>query len=223
MANILKQSSTKIAVLLSAVALMSTLVYAESDKSLLVDDQIDNQVVPASADEAPALIAPSNSVPSEPLPPPSRPSAQVEAGAEKAEPKKPFLRPTEPRRIPVRTALSVKEESMPAPDPAQIVEEPALEVRPAPPIAYDTDRDARRMYRASGEVNVTMIARNPADGCLYEIPMCIPACCVGEPKVDAGRGLFGRGVVEFCWECGFTAKVKFRQVRGDVKVEYEGE
>jgi hypothetical protein len=68
-----------------------------------------------------------------------------------------------------------------------------------------------------------MIAQNPADGCYYEIQMCIPACCVGEPKVSGGRGLLGRGVVEFCWECGFRAEVKFRRILGDVKVEYEGD
>jgi hypothetical protein len=109
---------------------------------------------------------------------------------------------------------------MPAPE-AELVESPDIEVRPAPPIEYDTDRHARRMYRESGEVNVVMIARNPADGCYYEIPMCIPACCVGEPKVKSGRGILGRGLVEFCWECGFRAEVKFRHVLGDVKVDYE--
>jgi hypothetical protein len=134
------------------------------------------------------------------------------------------MRPAEPRRrVQATTALAVVEESMPAPEPGAILESSEFEVRPAPPIKYDTDGDARRMYRKSGEVNVVMIAQNPADGCYYEIPMCIPACCVGEPKVSGGRGLLGRGVVEFCWECGFRAEVKFRRILGDVKVEYEGD
>jgi hypothetical protein len=86
----------------------------------------------------------------------------------------------------------------------------------------DTDRGARRMYRSSGEVELVMIVQNPADGCLYEIPLCVPACCTGEPVMKERRGLLGRGVVEYCWDCGFTATVKFRQILGDVKVEYNG-
>jgi hypothetical protein len=78
------------------------------------------------------------------------------------------------------------------------------------------------MYR-SGEVRLVMLTKDPADGCSYEIPMCIPACCEGEPRVSGGRGILGRGVVEFCWSCGFRAKVKFRHVLGDVKVKYEGD
>jgi hypothetical protein len=30
-----------------------------------------------------------------------------------------------------------------------------------------------------------------------------------------GRGIFGRGVTEYCWPCGFRAIVKFRQVLGE--------
>jgi hypothetical protein len=78
------------------------------------------------------------------------------------------------------------------------------------------------MYRSSGEVHLMMMVKNPADGCVYEIPLCIPACCTGEPTMEEWCGLFGRGVVEYCWECGFTAKVIFRHVIGDVKVEYDG-
>jgi hypothetical protein len=188
---------------------------AAEESSLLVEKD------PKPAAVAPQLIPPSNAESIEILPPPSKPAHAKEATAN--QPKQPFMRPAEPRRrVPATTALAVKEESMPAPD-VDVVESPAIEVRPAPPIEYDTDRRARRMYRESGEVNVVMIARNPADGCYYEIPMCIPACCVGEPKVEGGRGILGRGVVEFCWECGFTAVVKFRHVLGDVKVDYEGD
>ncbi len=97
-----------------------------------------------------------------------------------------------------------------------------VKVRPTPPIEYDTDRDARRMYR-SGQVSIVMLTEDPSDGCAYEIPLCIPACCEGEPKMSCGRGIFGRGVVEYCWPCGFRAIVKFRHVLGDVKVEYEGD
>jgi hypothetical protein len=93
--------------------------------------------------------------------------------------------------------------------------------RRPPHVVYDTDREARRMY-AGGSVNLVMVAENPADKCLYEIPICIPACCTGAPSVHSYLGLFGRGVVEYCWPCGFRAIVKFRNI-GDVRVDYEGD
>jgi hypothetical protein len=125
------------------------------------------------------------------------------------------------RRVPATTALNITPEPMPAP----VADEAEFEVKPTPPIVYDTDRDARRMYRSSGDVDIVMVTQNPADGCYYEIPLCVPGCCVGEPTVSSGRGIFGRGVVEYCWpSSGFRAIVKFRQiVRCDVKVEYEGD
>jgi hypothetical protein len=94
-------------------------------------------------------------------------------------------------------------------------------VRRPPHIVYDTDSDARRMYR-TGSVNMIMVTENPADHCVYEIPLCIPACVTGTPTVNSYCGLFGRGVVEYCWPNGFEAKVKFRNI-GDVRVDYEGD
>jgi hypothetical protein len=105
---------------------------------------------------------------------------------------------------------------MPAPETTEAI------VRATPHITTDTDQGARRMYRESGEVVLVMVVKNPADGCLYEIPLCVPACCTGEPTMNEWRGLFGRGVVEYCWDCGFRATVKFRHILGDVKVEYDG-
>lgn len=110
--------------------------------------------------------------------------------------------------------------SLPSPD-AIVGQGPQGAVRKAPPIKYDTDRDARRMY-ASGSVNMIMVTENPADHCVYEIPLCIPACCIGEPTVTSRCGLFGRGIVEYCWPCGFEAIVKFRNI-GDIRVDYEGD
>ena len=43
------------------------------------------------------------------------------------------------------------------------------------------------------------------------------------PTTPVHHASFGRGVVEYCWACGFRAKVKFRHVLGDVKVDYEGD
>jgi hypothetical protein len=119
--------------------------------------------------------------------------------------------------------LTADEELIPPPQDALPEDRVALDIRPTPPIEYDTDGDARDMYRATGEIELVMVTQNPADGCYYEIPMCIPGCCEGEPQVSSRRGIFGRGVVEYCWDCGFRAEVRFRHILGDVKVDYEGD
>jgi hypothetical protein len=120
---------------------------------------------------------------------------------------------TPPRpQIVIDESLSAPHSELPA--GATVVRNPAC-------IKYDTDRSARRMYACSGSFNVIMVACNPANGCLYEIPLCIPGCCAGEPTVSNRRGLFGRGIVEYCWPCGFSAEVKFRNI-GDIKVDYDG-
>jgi hypothetical protein len=137
--------------------------------------------------------------------------------------KRPFMQPAQPRE-PAHGQLSAQSAPLPAPE-AQPLAAPTdrdSNVHPAPPIVYDSDHDARKMYR-SGQVQLVMVTQDPSDGCCYEIPLCIPACCTGEPKVSSGRGLLGRGVVEYCWSCGFRAIVKFRHIRGDVRVDYEGD
>jgi hypothetical protein len=137
--------------------------------------------------------------------------------------KRPFMQPAQPRE-PARGQLTVQGEPMPAPQGQPLANPPSREanVHPAPPIVYDTDHDARKMYR-SGQVQLVMVTQDPSDGCCYEIPLCIPACCTGDPKVSGGRSILGRGVVEYCWPCGFRAIVKFRHLRGDVRVDYEGD
>lgn len=116
---------------------------------------------------------------------------------------------------------------MPPPAGAEAMPGEMMAAQPAtavtPCIVYRTHRGARKMYRCSGEKQVIMVTKNPADCCEreYEIPLCIPCCCEGMPTVTSDCGLAGRGVVEYCWECGFTAKVVFR-LRGDVKVHYRG-
>src|SRR5262245_24289525 len=168
---------------------------------------------PPAKSSAPStdLFAPQPPAPSkaaQPIPPPPT-ATQPRANSTV---KRPFMRPALPRE-PGRGELTTQSEPMPAPAGAPLPEA-ALptggdpNVHPAPPIVYDTDHDARKMFR-TGQVQLVMVTQDPSDGCLYEIPLCIPACCTGEPKIRGGRGLLGRGVVEYCWSCGFKAKVKF--------------
>jgi hypothetical protein len=119
------------------------------------------------------------------------------------------------------TEYSPTEPFAPAAVPAEELAPPqdGVVVHPVAKIDYDVTRRARRMFAGSPFVEFTMITQNPADGCFYEIPMCLPACCVGEPQVTSYCGLFGRGVVKYCYECGLEVEVKFR-LRGDVEVEY---
>jgi len=58
-------------------------------------------------------------------------------------------------------------------------------------------------------------------GCAVEVPMCIPACCTDAPCVTSRCGLFGRGIVNYQWKCGFRAQVVFTR-HGDVHVKYFG-
>ena len=185
---------------------------------------------PSNPNEQPAANA------SDPFAPPAAASkpAPLPLPPQTAQPtapvvRRPFMRPAQPRE-PAKGRL-VNELPLPAPPqaspivPGEAMPAPALEgvrVQPTPPIEYDTDHDARKMYR-TGKIDLIMLTIDPATDCAYEIPMCIPACCVGDPKVSGGRGILGRGVVEYCWPCGFRAIVKFRHILGDVKVEYEGD
>lgn len=187
----------------------------------------------ATSTEGPALPPPSNPKESTPVAKPNSTNdlfspqpANRSAGAQQQQPnttvKRPFMRPAEPR-APGQGKLTATDEPMPSPaKPDSQAPSAESNVRPAPPIVYDTDRDARRMYR-SGQIKLVMVTQDPGDGCYYEIPLCIPACCTGDPTVSGGHGIFGRGVVEYCWPCGFRAKVKFRHMLGDVRVDYEGD
>ncbi len=84
-------------------------------------------------------------------------------------------------------------------------------------------RSARRFLAChSGTTHAVLEVINPADCrcCCYEVEVCLPACCTGVPHWSSRVGLFRRGIVEYCWPCGWRAKVVFR-ARGDVVVHYD--
>jgi hypothetical protein len=167
----------------------------------------------------------------EPLPLPPQTSQPSNSTA-----KRPFMRPAEPREP---KGKLVGEEPMPLLPPQSATPQVTLpppegelppsatvpigvNVKPTLPIDYDTHHDARKMLRA-GQLNIVVLTKDPSDGCFYQIPLTVPSCCAGEPRVSGGRGLLGRGNVEYEWPCGFKAKIKFRHVLGDVKVDYEAD
>ena len=114
---------------------------------------------------------------------------------------------------PLMASPAVVSEEMVAPTSTEI------QAIPVARIDYDVTHRAKKMFRDSPKVDLTMITQNPADKCFYQIPLCLPACCVGEPNVESYCGLGGRGVVKYCYACGLEVEVKFR-LRGDVEVEY---
>lgn len=50
---------------------------------------------------------------------------------------------------------------------------------------------------------------HPCTGCKYDIPVCVPACCTGEPCVHFERTLIGHGKTVFRWQCGHTVVVRY--------------
>ncbi|MGD9722295.1 MAG: hypothetical protein AB7O59_11360 [Pirellulales bacterium] len=68
---------------------------------------------------------------------------------------------------------------------------------------------------------ITLKVKNPCTGCEVDVPICLPACCKGEPEICCGKGLFCRDVVEYEWCCGFRVKVIFRHC-GDLLVKTWG-
>ena len=48
---------------------------------------------------------------------------------------------------------------------------------------------------------------DPCTGCTTAIPLCLPVCCDGEPRVVERVGALGRSVVVYRWCCGTVAKV----------------
>ena len=57
--------------------------------------------------------------------------------------------------------------------------------------------------------------------CVVEIPICLPACCEGTPKVCERDGLLCRNVVVYEWCCGYRVRVVFDRC-GDVVVHSYG-
>ena len=70
-------------------------------------------------------------------------------------------------------------------------------------------------------IQTVLLVKDPVTCCCVEVPICLPPCCTDAPKVCGREGLFGRGVVDYDWCCGFSVKVTFR-ARGDIVVTYIG-
>lgn len=111
----------------------------------------------------------------------------------------------------------------PAPSPAAVYSAPAVACCPISVVKERTTLSAKRLIRCSGPLtNRTVCVANPAGCCgkQYAVPLCVPGCCVGEPRACHARaGLLGRGYVELAWDCGYVARLTFLK-RGGVIISY---
>lgn len=70
-------------------------------------------------------------------------------------------------------------------------------------------------------VQTVLKVKDPCTCCEIEVPLCIPACCKGEPTLCCGRGFLGRSTVEYEWCCGYRVRVAFKRC-GDLIVSTWG-
>jgi hypothetical protein len=62
---------------------------------------------------------------------------------------------------------------------------------------------------------------DPKTCCPIEVPVCLPSCCKGYPQSSGRDGLFGRGITNYNWCCGFSVRIVVGH-HGDVTVHYYG-
>ena len=98
----------------------------------------------------------------------------------------------------------------------------ACDCCPAPCISYHHHRTLRRTCCGCCDpINAILEVTDPVCCTTVEVPVCLPGCCDGVPTVCPGRGLLGRGVVEYQWCCGYRVKVVFKKC-GDIVVHSYG-
>ena len=102
----------------------------------------------------------------------------------------------------------------------EVIPAAPVDLVPVRSIKYNVRPSARRALACHGKTDTVLGVDNPCDGtdCLYAVPVVLPGCCTGEPRVRSRRGLFGRGVVEYTWPGGYEVEVIFR-LRGDLAVK----
>lgn len=67
----------------------------------------------------------------------------------------------------------------------------------------------------------TLTVIDPRTCCPIAVPVCLPSCCTGQPSGGGRNGLFGRGITNYSWCCGYTVRIVVSH-HGDVTVHYYG-
>lgn len=93
---------------------------------------------------------------------------------------------------------------------------PASACCPKPCIKY-RHRGPKLCCTCEPGKEVVLLVKDPCTCCEVEVPVCLPACCEGEPTVCNGKGFLCRDTVEYEWCCGFYVRVAFKKC-GDLVV-----
>ena len=84
--------------------------------------------------------------------------------------------------------------------------------------------DATRCCKCCDEgakIQAVLQVKDPCTCCLVDVPVCIPACCTGEPCIDSKCGALGNGKIFYTWPSGYELKVVLNK-RGNITVIYLG-
>lgn len=90
---------------------------------------------------------------------------------------------------------------------------------PTPCITYRSKGERRSCLDDKPSVSLVVAVKNPQTGCVVNVPICIPCCCLDQPCVDSRCGLFHRGIVTYDYTCGFRIVFTFDRA-GDLLVTY---
>jgi hypothetical protein len=63
-------------------------------------------------------------------------------------------------------------------------------------------------------IHLVLCVKDPCSCCEVEVPVCLPACCCGEPEMCCYPGILGRRIVDYQWECGHGVQVVFKTLGG---------
>lgn len=74
-------------------------------------------------------------------------------------------------------------------------------------------------YGSSYQTVLTVV--DPKTCCVVDVPVCLPACCTGQPQCSGRTGLLGRGITNYSWCCGYSVRIVVGH-HGDVTVHYYG-
>lgn len=88
-----------------------------------------------------------------------------------------------------------------------------------PSIRYRSLGERRSTLDDKPGVSLVVAVKNPQSGCVVNVPICVPPCCLDQPCIDSRCGLFHRGIVNYDYKCGFRIVFVFDRA-GDLLVTY---
>jgi hypothetical protein len=129
-------------------------------------------------------------------------------------------------------SLVAQPESLPTPDALSPVPQGCAAPVSAPCVCCPTPcikyrhavlslKRARCCDPCKPPIKAVLCVKNPCTCCPVDVPVCLPSCCCGEPKVTCRKAVLGDGIVTYDWCCGVSVTVRFDKC-GDLLVTYRG-